>query len=296
MMRKILITGVSGKLGKNVVKILMEKIYAKNIAVLLRDKHNDLIKQYKSKNFEVRVADYDNLASLNTAFHDIYVLYFISGNDIENRLPQHKHVIEAAKSAGIKHILYTSTVRKDESESAPLATVVGSHKQTEEWIKASGITYTILKHNLYSEVIEMLIGHKEQLLKTKTIYLPTGLGSVAFAPRKDFAEAAVNILLNLINYENVVLEFNGSEKLNFVDIAASISKIVKVPIEYISPKNSEFVIKMTETGLPDSIIDMLNAFSLGIANGEFDQHSNDLEIVLKRKSQSIFEYLEEVYK
>ncbi len=295
-MRKILITGASGKLGKSVVKFLAEKIYAKNIAVLLRDKHEELIKQYKSKNFDVRVADYDNLASLKLAFHDIQVLYFVSGNDIENRLPQHKHVVEAAKSAGIKNIIYTSTVRKDDSKTAPLATVVGSHKQTEEWIKASGITYTILKHNLYSEVIKMFIGDKEQLLKSKTIYLPTGLGSVAFAPRNDFAEAAVNILLNLTNYENEILEFNGSEKLNFVDIAATISKIVKVPIEYISLTNSQFVTKMTELDMPVSIIGMLSAFSLGIANEEFDQQSNDLETVLKRKTQPIYEYLEEVYK
>ena len=62
---------------------------------------------------------------------------------------------------------------KIESNSSPVANLVNSHLQTENCIKTSGITYTILKHNLYAEVIEIMIGDKIKLLKTKTIYLPT---------------------------------------------------------------------------------------------------------------------------
>ncbi|GAB3899091.1 Rossmann-fold NAD(P)-binding domain-containing protein [Spirosoma agri] len=102
----------------------------------------------------------------------------------------------------------TSSIRVPYGETKPippLATPVGSHRQTEDSIKASGITYTLLKHNLYAEVIPMLIGDRDQLLKTKMIYLPTADGSVSFAPKDDLAE--VMILLNRQRYKNRTLAF-----------------------------------------------------------------------------------------
>lgn len=170
-----------------------------------------------------------------------------------------------------------------------------SHIQTENFIKASGIAYTILKHNLYAEVIEMMIGDRSQLLKTKTIYLPAAAGLTSFVPKKDLAEAAVNILLNPSAYVNTILEFNGSEQITFSEIAEKISEILKEPIRYISPEVTEFEAKMNNIGLPGHVIEILSTFSLAIAKGEFDQKSTNLETILGRKTKSLTEFLKEAY-
>lgn len=255
-----------------------------------------MVTQYKNDGIEVRIGDYANLESLENAFKGIDVLYFVSGGDDNLRTELHKNVIDKAKQAGIKHIIYTSGVRKDESNSSPLASLVDSHIQTEKNIKASGINYTILRHNLYAEVIEMLIGDKSKLLKTKTIYLPTADGLSSFVPKNDLAEAEVNIILNLSAFENKILEFNGSEQISFSEIAKKISEIVKEPIQFISPEVTEFEAQMNKFGLPNHIIEILSTFSLAIAQGEFDQQSNDLESVLGRKTKPLSEFLKETYK
>jgi NAD(P)H dehydrogenase (quinone) len=293
---KILITGATGGLGSKVINLLKDKTEVENLAVLVRDKKNELANQYISDGIEVRIGDYSNLESLMNAFKGIDVLYFVSGGDDDLRAKLHKNVVDAAKVAGVKHILYTSGVRKDESATAPLASLMDSHIQTENFIIASGITYTLLRHNLYAEVIEMMIGDKSQLLKTKTIYLPTANGLTSFVPKKDFAEAEVNILLNPTAYANKILEFNGSEKITFSEIAEKISEIVKEPIQYISPDMEEFKATMNKFGLPNHVIEILSTFSLAIANGEFDQQSNDLETILGRRTTSLYEYLEATYK
>lgn len=293
---KILITGATGGLGSKVINLLKGKTEVENLAVLVRDEKNELANQYISDGIEVKIGDYDNLESLVNAFKGIDVLYFVSGGDDNQRAKLHKNVVDAAKEAGIKYILYTSGVRKDESDASPLAALVYSHIQTENCIKASGITYTILKHNLYAEVIEMMIGDKNQLLKTKTIYLPTANGLSSFVPKKDLAEAEVNILLNPSSYANKILEFNGSEQITFSEIAEKISEIVKEPIQYISPDINEFKATLNKFGLPNHVIEILSTFSLAIADGEFDQQSNDLETVLGRRTTSLFEYLEATYK
>lgn len=295
MKNKILITGATGDLGSKVVNLLKEKTQVEDIAVLVRDEKNELARQYTNERIEVKIGDYSNLESLENAFNGIDVLYFVSGGDDNQRAKLHKNVVDAAKKAGIKHVLYTSGVRKDESDTSPLASLMDSHIQTENCIKESGITFTILKHNLYAEVIEMMIGDKSQLLKTKTIYLPTANGLTSFVPKKDLAEAEVNILLNPSAYENKILEFNGSEQITFSEIAKKISEIVREPIKYISPEITEFETQMNKFGLPNHVIEILSTFSLAIANGEFDQQSNDLEKILGRKTISLSEYLKEAY-
>ncbi|WP_127136664.1 SDR family oxidoreductase [Flagellimonas oceanensis] len=294
-MAKILITGATGGLGGTTARSLKEKKTSSDIAVLVRDKESDKAQALAREGFELRLGDYDNPDSLAEAFKGIDILYFVSASDIGKRMPQHKNVVETAKASNIKHILYTSTVRKDESSEAPLHLVVDAHVKTEEWIKESGLTYTILRHNLYAEVIPMFLGEKEQLLQSKTIYLPTGSGKTSFVPREDFAEAEANIFANPAPYENKILEFNGSEQISFEEVAKILTKTLSEPIEYVSPEVDEFKQTMASYQLPEDIIEMLTMFSLGIADGEFNQKSDDLESVLGRKTKSITDFLKAVY-
>jgi NAD(P)H dehydrogenase (quinone) len=294
-MAKTLITGATGGLGNAVANFLKEKTGTENIAVLVRDKNSEQAKNFAQLGMDIRVADYSDQDALTTAFAGIDVLYFVSANDLEKRLDQHQNVVSAAKSADIQHILYTSTVRKDESAASPLHIVVNAHVQTELLIKESGITYTILRHNLYNEVIAMFLGEKSQLVQSKTVYLPTGTGKTAFVTRNDFAEAEANILADPKTHENKIYEFNGSEEVTLAQVAAILSDVTGEQILYVSPQVEEFKTTLASYGLPGGIIDMVTMFSLGISNGEFDQQSTDLENILGRKTQPVGEFLQEVY-
>lgn len=294
-MAKILITGATGGLGSAVAGFLKEKTGTENIAVLVRDASGDKAKQYVEQGFEVRTGDYGDPESLTKAFTGMEVLYFVSSNDLEARINQHKNVVAAAKEAGVKHILYTSTVRKDESAAAPLHVVVNAHAQTELFIKESGLNYTLLRHNLYHEVIAMFVGAKAQLLQSKVVYLPTGNGKTAFVSRNDFAEAEAIILANPALHQNKVYEFNGSEEVTFAEIATLLSGITGEQISYVSPAVDEFEQTLASFGLPAAIISLVTMFSLGIANGEFNQQTDDLAHILGRKTLPVADFLKEVY-
>jgi NAD(P)H dehydrogenase (quinone) len=89
---KIAITGATGQLGRIVVNNLKGKTDSKNIVALARsrDKAADL-------GVEVREADYNKPASLDTALQGIDTLILISGSEVGKRIEQHKNVIDAAK-------------------------------------------------------------------------------------------------------------------------------------------------------------------------------------------------------
>ncbi|GAB3755058.1 SDR family oxidoreductase [Spirosoma pomorum] len=296
MTHQLLITGATGDLGRRVINHLTGKAALETMTVLVRDGKNELAKQYQQEGIAVRIGDYADVGSLINAFTGVDVLYFVSAGDDDQRAQLHKNVIAAAKQAGVNHIVYTSAVWKDQTKSSPLATLVDAHKQTENTLKASGLTYTILKHNLYAEVIQMLIGDRSQLMKTKTIYLPTANGLASFVAKDDLAEAEATILLNHQQYENKTLAFNGSEALTFSAIAQQVGMILNEPITYISPDVATFENQLSRLGLPHPVIEILKTFSVAIAQGEFDQQSTDLATILGRPTRPLADFLTEAYR
>lgn len=294
-MKKTLITGVTGGLGSAVVEYVTAAVGTNQIAVLVRDIQSASAQQFIAQGLEVRVGDYNDKTSLIKAFEGIEQLYFVSSNDLVARHQQHENVVQAAIEAKVQHILYTSTVRKSESADAPLYPVVSSHLQTEQWIVASGITYTILRHNLYAEVILMFAGDRTKINETKSIYLPTADGKVAFVARRNFAEAAANILTQSTAHKNKIYTLSGSEKMNFETVTAHITQTLGEAVAYVSPEVSEFETTLQSVGVPQAIIDLLSQFSQAIADGEFDDDSNDLEILLGRKTDSLADFIKSAY-
>ena len=294
-MQKTLITGATGHLGGRVANLLLERQGGENVAILSRHPSGDTTTDFRSRGVDVREGDYGKPEELKRAFDGIEVLYFVSSSDVENRLTQHKNVVEAAKHAGVKHILYTSSVRETEGPDTVLHPIVDAHKQTEDWIKESGIDYTILRHNLYAEVAPLFIGSKDQLLQSKTVYLPAGDGRVALAPREDLAEAAAIILADPSRYRNQTLSLNGSERVTFGEVATMLGDITDKDISYVSPDREEFRKTMQGYGVPDDAIWMTDVFSTGIAQGEFAGPSDDLEKILGRKTQSLREFFRSAY-
>jgi len=68
------------------------------------------------------------------------------------RIEQHRAAIAAAKAAGVEHIIYTSFADPD-----PRFLVAADHWATERALAGSGLRWTVLRHNLYTEYLELLL-------------------------------------------------------------------------------------------------------------------------------------------
>ena len=289
-MSKILITGASGNLGKSVIKYVLKKTKAENIAVLVRniEKASDL----KSLGMDVRIGDYTNYQSLVDAFKGIDKLYFISGSEFEGRSEQHKNVVNAAKEVGVKHVVYTSFLRKDESSASPISFVVTDHIDTEIQLKESGMNYTLLKHNLYMDMLPLFIG--EKVLETGVIYQPAGNGKAAFTLREDMAEVAAHILTT-DGHANKEYDITSDKAHSYHDIAAIISGISGKTVGYTSPSVEEFNKTLSEAGVPEMYIGLFAGFSLAMEQGELEKTNSVIEQLIGRKATSVEQYLKEVY-
>lgn len=286
----ILVTGATGHLGRAVVNGLLKKISPADIAVLVRREAQ--AKHFRDLGVDVRIGDYDHFDSLVNAFTGIDKLYFVSASDFHNRLPQHINVVNAAKQAGVKHVVYTSFQRVNETETSPIAQLAKPHLVTEQLLRESGMTYTILRHGLYFDTIPMFIG--DNILETRSIYTPAGEGRTAYALRAEQAEAGVNILLGE-GHENKEYELAGTQSFSYGDVAAALSAHTQTPIKYHSPSVEEFTQTLTQANVPDMYIGLFAGFSTAIKEGEFAKTSGDLEQLIGRKPSTLREYINKAY-
>lgn len=289
-MSKILVTGATGQLGKAVVIELLQKVNSSDISVLVRDPQK--ADELKAKGVNVIKGDYNDHASLVKAFEGIDKLYFVSSSDIMNRLPQHENVVKAAIEAQVGHVIYTSAQRKSEDGTSPIGIVGDAHVKTDNLIKSSGLTYTILKHGLYTDILPMFMG--DQVIGSGAIVLPAANGKASYATRADLAIAGANILSSN-GHENKVYELGGTTSDSFGDIAEILTGLSGKNIKYNAPEPEAFSEQLKSFGVPEENIQGMVSFCVAIAQGEFDFPSTDLEAILGRKPQTVKEFLKTAY-
>lgn len=287
----ILITGATGNLGSKVIENLLKKTSANQIVALAQNEEK--AKTLQSKGVNVRIGNYDDTASLDSAMEGIEKVLLISGNDIPKREQQHKNVIDSAKKAGVKYIAYTSFSIRDIENSA-LKGMMESHFPTEEYLKESGVSYTILRNNYYADVISMFIGEKETILNNGIVF-PAGDGKVPYSLRSEMAEAFANVLLNSPEHENKTYDISNVEAYSFNDIATEISNLSGKEISYTDIDTETFTNILKSLNLADWMIGASLGTALDMKNNQNSIVSNDLQNLLGRKPADLKSMLKEVY-
>jgi NAD(P)H dehydrogenase (quinone) len=286
----ILITGATGQLGKATIDFLLKKgIPANSISALVRDeaKGQDL----KNKGINIKPGNYDDYNSLVNAFKGTDKLLLISGSEIEKRAIQQENAVKAAKEAGVKHIIYTSFIRKNETDSSPISFVGKTHVETEKMIKASGIPYTIMLNTMYSDMLPIFLGEK---VLDAGIFFPAGDGKAAFTTRLDMAEAAANILTTP-GHENKEYVISGTTNYSLHDVSNILSELTGKKILYAKPSTSVYSETLTKNGVPSNYVGMFASFGEAINQGEFEIRESDLERLIGRKPTSLKDFFKTIY-
>ncbi|MEO3945349.1 SDR family oxidoreductase [Gorillibacterium sp. CAU 1737] len=285
-MAKYLVTGATGLLGNKVVKALLKRVPAEQIAISVRDPHK--AEEWAKLGVDVRQGDYEDAASLDKAFAGIERLLLISSQgDNDTRIAQHKTAVAAAKKAGVQFIAYTSVSKATESKLF-LAEV---HKVTEAEIQATGIPYAFLRNNWY---VENETNTVKGVLAGAPLVTSAGQGLTGWTTREDYAEAAAAVLTGT-GHENRIYELSGKPS-TYDEYAAAIAKAIgrEVTVQHVDDAAYEQI--LAGAGLPAPVVEILSLIQKAIRSGELEVHSNDLETLLGRPVTSLEEGVAEVVK
>lgn len=265
----IAVTGATGQLGRRVVEALKSRAPASDIVALARDpaKAADL-------GVTVRAADYAQPETLAVALAGVDTLLLISSDAVGQRLAQHRNVIEAAKAAGVKRIAYTSILRADTS---PIA-LADEHKATEALIKASGLTYALLRNGWY---IENYTGALAGAVAAGAIIGSSGEGKISAAARADYAEAAA-VVVSTPDAENRIYELAGDTAFTRADLAAEVSRQTGKAIGYTDLPEAEYAKILESFGLPAPYAAILAQSDVGAAQGGLFDDNRQLSGLIGR--------------
>jgi NAD(P)H dehydrogenase (quinone) len=282
----ILVTGATGHFGGAAIDFLLKKSAAGEFAALAREPER--AEALTARGIDVRKGDYFDYDSLREAFAGIEKLLFVSSNEIENRVLQHANVINAAKAAGVKHIVYTGVLHPPEK---PHFTAATDHVETEKLLKDSGVAYTILRNAFYFETIPMFLG---DVLETGKIVFPAGDAKMSHASRIDMAEAAANVLLGA-GHENKIYEIGANSSFSFADLADDLSALAGKKIEYVDLPLDDFKAELVKNQTPLPMVEMIAGIAEAVKHNELNFPSADLENLLGRRLLTLKEFLKQVY-
>lgn len=265
----IAVTGATGQLGRLVIEKLKAKLPSSEIVALARqpEKAGDL-------GVAVREADYERPDTLDAALAGVDTLLLISSSEVGRRVPQHLNVIEAAKRAGVKHIIYTSLLH---AETSPMG-LAEEHRTTESALKASGLPYTVLRNGWYTENYTASVGGA---LAGGALIGSAGEGRISSATRADFAEAAVAVLTGK-GHEGQVYELAADEPYTLADLAAEVSRQSGRTIPYKNLPEAEYAAALAGFGLPEVFAQMLAHYDVLASQGALFDNSRTLSKLIGR--------------
>jgi NAD(P)H dehydrogenase (quinone) len=242
-MTKYVISGASGSLGGKITALLLEKIGAENLTLVTRTPEKlDALKQ---RGVKVLAGDYNDPAALERAYAGSDVLMMISSMAVTKRVPEHRNAINAAKKAGIKHIVYTSTAGIHPQNPTLSAS---DHIVTEEDLRRCGMGYTIMRNACYAEVFPTVAA--QPVLRSGEWVQVEGNGKLAPISKDDIARTAVACMLDPARHDGAVYEITGPDLVSFRDIAAMTSEVYGVPIKYTSVSVDERYAMLDAMGVP----------------------------------------------
>lgn len=272
------ITGVTGQLGSYVADLVDKK----GIASVHLARSPERAKVYAST--EIRKMVYANTPEVVEALKGIDTLLMVSARENPERVKEHKEFLDAAKLAGVQHIVYTSFYGADEKASFTLSR---DHAQTEAYIKELGFTYTFLRDNFY---LDFLI---DIALENGEIRGPAGSGKVSAVARKDTSSVAAEILLHAKKWENQTLNLTGPEELSMEEIVALLSKETGKTITYVDESVEEAYESRKKWSAQTWEYDAWVSTYTAIKTGEQTGVSTDVEKVLGRPAMSLIDVLKE---
>ncbi|HEX2116724.1 MAG TPA: SDR family oxidoreductase [Alphaproteobacteria bacterium] len=263
----LVITGAGGQLGRAIAHALAERVSPATVTLGSRDpaKLGDLA----AKGFRTRAVDFNVSASLESVFDGAEAVLIISGDaPADVRIRQHRAAIDAAKQARVGRVVYTSFTNPTPASLFPFAAI---HADSEAYLKASGLPYTILRNNQYAENINgALAGAKA----TGTLALPGAAGKVAHITRADIAAATAGALTQP-GHAGKTYELTGPEALNLFDIAPILTAAWGKPVTATDMDSEAFAKLLAARGVPAFAVDAVVRLRRAVAAGEYAAVSPD---------------------
>ncbi|MEC9053221.1 MAG: NAD(P)H-binding protein [Actinomycetota bacterium] len=273
--RTVAITGVTGAIGGEVVRLLAGADLRLDLRLLARDPS-----RAPDVDTDVRRCDFADRTSGVEALRGVDTLLMVSASESADRRSQHRTLVGAATEAGVRRIVYTSFAGAAEDATFTLGR---DHHDTEAAIRASGMEHTILRDNFYLDVLPLFADHEG------VIRGPAGEGRVAAVARADVAAVAAAVLRDPAAPAGAAYELSGPEALTMTEVAERAGRVLGRDLRFVD-ETVEEAWESRRAAYPDEPDWQLEAWVstyTAIADGSCAQVTDAVERVTGRPARTL---------
>lgn len=230
-MDKFLITGATGNVGLDTVRLLLEKKDKDyQVVAAVRDiEHARNIEELQGA--QLVEFDFDDPRSFAPALKGVTKLLLIRPNLISDVSKHILPFLDAVEKSAVKHLVFVSIVGAERNR------VFANHR-VETHLKKMNIPHTIVRPSLYMQNLISL--HFHEIKHHDHIYIPAGSGMVNYVDARDVAKVVVKILANP-GHEGKEYEITGQQPMDFYKIASIFTKELGREIKYARPLTIKFI-------------------------------------------------------
>jgi uncharacterized protein YbjT (DUF2867 family) len=232
---------------------------------------------------EIVEGDLGDRSSLDAAFKGGSKL-FLLGPGTPTQVRDQHNAIEAAKTAGITHVVRSSAFLSDTGSKLSLGRW---HGQTDEELRQSGLKWTILQPEAF---MQNLLRDVNTIRQRGTIYGTSKDGKIAMIDTRDIARVAARALVDPGHEEKTYL-LTGPEAIDYAQVAVTFSRVLGRPVKYVDLPPEQARSGMLGTGLPEWLVDILLGTSSIYAAGRGAPVTDAVEQVGKVKPRTITQFV-----
>ncbi len=278
MANTILITGATGTIGSEVVKALQ----AKNLEFVAMSSRPGQTVGGKPTVF----GDFARPETLRQAFHGIDTLFLL-----QPLVPEMAefgiHAVDAAKAAGVRHIVRSSGAGADPDSPFSIAKV---HGLVDRHVQESGFSWTLLRPNAFMQ--NFLTYYLEQI-RSGAYTKPNGNGATSLVDVRDIAECAAAVLADPAAHAGHIYTLTGGEALTNAEQMAAISAAIGKEVRYVDVSEAAAIEAMTGMGFPSRVIDWLMSLNAVVKAGYAAGISDDVRLLTGHAPRRFADFVQE---
>lgn len=283
-MSTIVVTGATGHLGKHIVQgLLASGVPATDIVAAGRNA--DKLAPFAAKGVRTAQIDFTKPETLEAAFADADKVVLVSASEPGQRFAQHRAAIDAAKNAGVSQLVYTSILKADTTPHV----LAPEHKATEEYLRASGVPFTILRNGWYTENYAATV---DQARESGVLASSVGDGRVASASRKDYADAAVAVVTT-DDQVGKTYELTGDYAWSQDELAGALSELTGRAVAFTNLTPEAQHAALVAAGLDEGTAGFVVAMDANTRDGLLANTNGELSGLIGRPTAPLVEGLRE---
>ena len=255
----LLITGATGTVGREVVRRLSAQ--GVQVRAVTRDlRHVDV---HGLPHVEFVHGDFEDLESMRRACAGVERAFLLT-NSTERAEVQQTAFTRVAHQSGVRHLVKLSQLH---AEARAPGRFLRYHAAVEAAIQASGLTFTLLRPNLY---MQGLLNFRQSIQQTSTFFAAAGDARISAVDVRDVADVAV-AALTTSQHDNQVYALTGPDALTFTEMAHRLSRAVGRPITYVDGPPEGMRSALADLGFPawqaDGLLEEFAMYRRGEAAG-----------------------------